>query len=123
MSATRKECISSHKPDYLKNRKRKKLLKDEGALVADEVERTTLLHLLYRKRIKSNYKDIDTFLSEIIASEQICDDLAAIVWRLNSVLEYYISRYIGVKRLENECNSFDLHSEMDWLSKRMELYY
>ena len=86
------------------------------------MENTTLLHLLYRKRIKSNYKDIDTFLSEIIDSEQICDDLSAIVWRVNSVLEYYISGYIGVKTLENERKSFDLHSEMDWLSERMELY-
>jgi hypothetical protein len=78
--------------------------------------------LLYRKRIKANYKDIDTFLSEIIASEQICDDLAAIVWRVNSVLGYYISRYIGVKKLKEAYKSFDIYSEMGWLSERMNFY-
>ena len=122
LCATRKECISSHKPEYLKKFKRKRLLKDEDKLVAAEVENTTLLHLLYRKRIKANYKDIDTFLSEIIDSEQICDDLATIVWRVNSVLEFYISRYIGMKKLENERKSFDLYAEMNWLAERMRLY-
>lgn len=122
LCATRKECISLHKPEYLKRFKRKRLLKGEDESVAAEVENTTLLHLLYRKRIKANYKDIDTFLSELIDSEQICDDLAAIVWRVNSVLEFYISRYIGVKKLEKERESFDLYSEMDWLAERMKLY-
>ena len=122
LSATRKECISSHKPDYLKRFKRNRLHKNEESSVAAEVENTTLLHLLYRKRIKANYKDIDTFLSEIIDSEQICDDLAAIVWRVNSVLEYYISRYIGIKKIKETYKSFDIYSEMGWLSKRMDFY-
>lgn len=122
LCATRKECISDYKPDYLKSKKRKRLQKGEQNLVADGVEKTTLLHLLYRKRIKANYKNVDTFLSEWIASEQICDDLAAIVWSVNSVLGFYLSRYIGVKRMKKEYESFDCNSEMDWLSERIELY-
>ena len=59
---------------------------------------------------------------ERIDSEQICDDLATIVWRVNSVLEFYISRYIGMKKLENERKSFDLYAEMNWLAERMRLY-
>jgi hypothetical protein len=63
--------------------------------VSKKLGYTNLLSLLYRKRIKSNYRDIDTFLSESINAEKILDDLIHIVSCLNFVQETYLYKALG----------------------------
>lgn len=56
---------------------------------------TSLLSLLYRKRIKANYKDIDTFVCEELDAARLYRDLIAIVSLLNATHECYVAKAIG----------------------------
>lgn len=57
---------------------------------------TSILSLLYRKRIKSNYRDIDTFLSEDLMAGALYDDLIQVVSCLNLVHEAFVARAVGL---------------------------
>lgn len=69
--------------------------------VSKKLGYTNLLSLLYRKRIKSNYRDIDTFLSESINADKILDDLIHIVSCLNFAQETYIYKALGKNKYSN----------------------
>lgn len=66
--------------------------------VSKKVGYTNLLSLLYRKRIKSNYRDIDTFLTERIDADKIVKDLIHIVSCLNFIHETYLYKALGKNR-------------------------
>ncbi len=62
---------------------------------------TSILSLLYRKRIKANYRDIDSLLHEEIDAEALYRHLLRVVGALNFVHEAYIALMLGCGALEN----------------------
>jgi uncharacterized protein (UPF0332 family) len=55
-----------------KNKKQKRNLSEsEWQIVANKIKETNILHLLYRKRIKSNYREIDSFTYENLKADYI----------------------------------------------------
>lgn len=62
---------------------------------SNKVGPTSLMSLLYRKRIKANYQDIDTFLHPDLDAPAVFGALAQCVWCLNFVHEAFISAAIG----------------------------
>ncbi len=80
---------------------RKKLNPQLWEIVSNSIGNTTLLDLLYRKRIKANYLDIDTFSSAHFRGLEMSDCLSTIIDRFNFVNECYIAKAIGFGELKN----------------------
>lgn len=80
-----------------KGNKRKKLNPAMWNQVSSSVGNTTILDLLYRKRIKANYQDIDTFSSNQFKGIEVLENLCSIVNRLNLINEIYVAKAIGLE--------------------------
>jgi hypothetical protein len=81
--------------------------------VSTRVGPTSILSLLYRKRIKANYRDIATFLSEDLQPQQLYADLITIVRSMNLVHEAYIAKMLGrdsYLSIQASCTSYDFLS-------------
>ena len=102
LSATREKRL-----DYLKNSNfkkkfktkrggnRKNLTEANWQQVSDSLGVTSLLSLLYRKRITANYNDIGTIISDYLDGEKLIIDLIAIVRSCNMTIEHLIYSAIG----------------------------
>jgi hypothetical protein len=75
---------------------KKRLTVAEWSRVSAGLGRTSLLSLLYRKRIKSNFGDIDTFLNPNIDAAPLFNDLIHVVACLNFTHELMIAQAIGL---------------------------
>lgn len=103
------------------NRKNKKSLSEKDwNIVASKIKETNLLHLLYRKRIKSNYRDIDSFNNEYIKADYIHKSLIGIVKHLNFVHEMYICKMIGVEIFDSLYFEYSKGKDISFLIKRKE---
>lgn len=81
---------------------------------------TSLLSLLYRKRIKSNYRDIDTYFSDQLDPTQVYADLVHLTSTLNLVHETYISAALGFesyRRIAECANDPDHRFVLDRLAE------
>lgn len=67
---------------------------------------TTILNILYRLRIKANYRDIETFLNADIAFEPFHSNIALIVDYLNFLHEAYFAKAVGTETYEYILNGF-----------------
>lgn len=67
--------------------------------VSASLGKTSWLCLLYRKRIKSNYKDIDTFLSEDFATRYVLEGLLRFTDVFNFVNEINVCKSIGIEEV------------------------
>lgn len=86
---------------------------------------TSLLHFLYRLRIKSNYKNVGTFLAnapdEKIAS--FSKNLNLICTYTNALNEIIIARRIGKKSMLKIMNEFiNKHQNTKAIEKRLKIY-
>lgn len=99
LSGTRKHDLKEKKKDFqLKTAagKNKKNFTDaDWKKVSEKLGHTSVVSLLYRKRIKSNYHEIDTFLSSHIDGTNIFSSLRHIVQCLNLIHEAQIAKAIG----------------------------
>jgi len=86
--------------------------------VAASVGPTALLSLLYRKRIKANYRDIDTFLHPDLDAEALYSHLLQIVSSVNFIHEALIAKALGVHGLEGVISGFR-SSTMPYAAKRL----
>ncbi len=104
LSGTRKIDLAEKKKDmkfFTKTGKRKLAFKmDDWIKVSDKLGKTSLLSLLYRKRIKANYRDIDTFLSPEIDGAGIFRSLRQVVSTLNLVHEAFVAKQLGAAKFE-----------------------
>ncbi len=117
LSGTRKQDLEEKKKDIrllTKAGKRKRAFRsDDWSQVSERLGRTSLLSLLYRKRIKANYRDIDTFLSPQIDGSGIFCSLQQIVDSLNLIHEAMIAKIIGAtdfEKLQSDLSSKDFSS-------------
>jgi uncharacterized protein (UPF0332 family) len=84
--------------------KRKNLSTAKWQRVSDATGHTTIMDLLYRKRIKANYQDIDTFSSTQFKGLEVLTNLSAVVSRLNLINETYIAKAVGLNNYEAMLN-------------------
>ncbi len=112
LKATREKDLRERKRSMTfkaKSGKRKKNLTEmEWTKVSDSLGRTSVLSLLYRKRIKSNYQEIDTFLNPNINATTLFRDLVHVVSCLNLTHELTIAHAIGMstyRRLQSRLPS------------------
>jgi uncharacterized protein (UPF0332 family) len=104
-----------------KNKRQKQnLSENEWQIVASKIKETNFLHLLYRKRIKSNYRDIDSFTYENLKAHSIHKSLIGIVKNLNFVHEMYIYKIIGSETYLQFYQEYTKGKEMDFLDRRFE---
>jgi hypothetical protein len=100
LRATRNQDLKAKKQDLnfktSKGQKRKSLRKADWEVVSGKLGPTALLHLLYRKRIKANYHDIETFLHPELEPHRMYRALLAIVGAINFVHEAFIARAAGL---------------------------
>lgn len=108
LKATREIKLIEKAPDLKfknkKGQKRKKLSPLMWQQVSDSLGHTTIMDLLYRKRIKANYQDIDTFSSIHFKGHEVLSNLGIIVNRLNLINEAYIAKAIGIGKYQEMLN-------------------
>lgn len=80
---------------------KKALTKSEWARVAQAEGNTTILHFLYRKRIKANYRHIETYLHEAIDAPLVFDSLVHVVTCFNFVHEAFLRALAGTNRFDH----------------------
>ena len=91
--------------DRLKNQRhktktgklKKKFTDEEYNKASSQEGHTSILSFLYRKRVKSNYHDIDSFLSSQLEADTIFASILSVVDCLHAVHEAYIIKAIGKK--------------------------
>src|SRR5690606_27991013 len=91
----------------LKNKpgqKRKNLNSAKWQRVSEATGHTTIMDLLYRKRIKANYQDIETFSSTQFKGLEVLTNLSLVVGRLNLINETYIAKAVGLDNYEAMLN-------------------
>ena len=90
---------------------KKQLSSAEWDKVSEQLKKTSWLCLLYRKRIKANYRDIDTFLSDELDLKNTLNALIKIVNVLNFTNEINIYKAIGKEIVEWSNNRYDFLPE------------
>jgi uncharacterized protein (UPF0332 family) len=101
LKSTREIDLDKRKKDNLNLRTksgsiRKSYKEKHWKTVSSKVGPTGLLCLLYRKRIKSNYREIDTFTASSLNPIPIFNALTEIVKEIAQVNESYIAAAIGI---------------------------
>lgn len=108
LKATREIKLDDKAPDLKfkngKGQRRKKLSPEMWQQVSNALGHTTIMDLLYRKRIKANYQDIDTFSSSQFKGIEVLTSLSEVVNRLNLINETYIAKAIGLDNYEAMLN-------------------
>jgi hypothetical protein len=99
-----------------RGKRKKNLTSNDWKMVSESLGRTTVLSLLYRKRIKSNYGDIDTFLNPTITAAPLFQNLIHVVDCLNFTHEVTIARAIGLPAYTKLLTQ--LNSVPEFLEKR-----
>jgi len=88
-----------------------RLTPSEWQTISDKVPKTSWLCLLYRKRIKANYQDIDTFLNIDFELSTLLISIVDLVNILNLVNEINIYNSIGDRLREWSVDRFDFANE------------
>lgn len=103
LNSTREYKLSESGKEFKKRtqNKVKKLNESQLLEVSKNIGNTTILDFLYRKRIKSNYQDTDTFTSELLDGRTIIEELCHMVENYNLITESYIYKRIGKKGFQN----------------------
>lgn len=83
-----------------RDKPKKALTRTDWARVAQAEGNTTILHFLYRKRIKANYRHIETYLDEAIDAPLIFDSLIHVVTCFNFVHEAFLRAIAGTARFD-----------------------
>jgi len=104
--STRRMHLEDKKPDLkIRTKDGKKLKKsfrkEDWERVSSALGKTSWLCLLYRKRIKSNYRDIDTFLSPRFETESVLGGLVAFTNVFNLINEINIVNHLGSHELRS----------------------
>lgn len=106
LKSTREIKLTEKAPDIIKNLKlktttgkpKKNLSQFEWNKVSTSIGVTSILDILYRKRIKANYQDTDVFTYEKLKGRDLLENLCNIVNRINLVNEAYVAKAIGVEK-------------------------
>jgi len=100
---------------------RKKLSPAMWQMVSQSLGHTTIMDLLYRKRIKANYQDIETFSSKHFKGLEVLTNLSVIVSKLNLINETYVAKAIGIDSYENILGQHLKSVNNETVQKRFEI--
>jgi hypothetical protein len=99
LNATRKSDLQDRLSRQIaktkSNQPKKRFSDAEYSIASNNLGLTSILSLLYRKRIKSNYGNIDSLLSSELNADKIFPSLIAVVDCIHAINEAYICRAIG----------------------------
>lgn len=99
LSATReidlKDRLSKSKHKTKSGRPKRRFSDEDFAKASMSEGVTSILSYLYRKRIKSNYEDVDSILSQHLNASEVYDCLLLILRSFNLIHEGYIIQCIG----------------------------
>lgn len=104
-----------------KGKRLKNLKPDHWQKLSDSIGVTTCIDLLYRKRIKGNYQDIETYSSPHFKGKEVLDFLVNIVDRINLMTEAYCAKAISFDSYEAKVNNFLDSVENQKLRDRLEI--
>jgi uncharacterized protein (UPF0332 family) len=124
--STRELKLAERAPDIVKNLKlrtssgvyKKNLSSLDWQKVSSSIGITSILDMLYRKRIKANYQDIDVFTYEKLKGKDILENLCSVVNRINLVNETYVAKAIGLEKYNEIVNNHLKRTPNSALKKR-----
>lgn len=123
LKSTRERSLEEKKHEMKFRTKRgtpkKNLAEEEWARVSERLGPTSVLSLLYRKRIKAHYRDIDTFADANVDAAQIHRSLVHVVDCLNLVHEAIIAAAAGLDSYEGHVAAFTRRREAEFLERRL----
>ncbi len=93
------ERKTGHKLTTKRGTRKKAFSQTDWSHVARALGATSIMSLLYRKRIKANYRDIDSFLHPALDAPVAYNNILRIVQALNISHEVYIARALGLQYL------------------------
>lgn len=120
-----REVMSDNKAPKMKFRAksgqlRKNLTPEMWEKVSDSIGFTTIMDFLYRKRIKANYLDIETFNAAEFKGALVLENLSKVVNRLNLTNETFIAKAIGIDEYERILGKHLATVNNEIASKRLE---
>lgn len=99
LCATRTRDLKAYKPKMKLQTKagkpKKKFSRDDWDRTSKKLGPTSILSLLYRNRIKSNYVEIDTYLSDDLDTDTVFRSLVHVVHCLNLIHEAKLRDVVG----------------------------
>ncbi|RCS28216.1 hypothetical protein DUT90_01135 [Polaribacter sp. WD7] len=99
---------------------RKTFKKEHWDIIYKSIPTTSVFNLLYRLRIKANYRDIESFINADIDFKSFHKSLGKLIYYLNFVHEAYIAKAIGIDNYEKILNEFPSHLNRETAIKRFE---
>ena len=100
--------------------KRKNLTSVHWTQVSNSIGPTSILDFLYRKRIKGNYQDIETYNCPYFDGQSVLTDLISTVNRLNLCNESYLSKAIGFENYKSIAQNHLGNVDNSLLERRIE---
>ena len=88
---------------------RKSLTKRHWDIIYATIPITSIFNLLYRLRIKANYRDIESFINADIDFKKFHSSLGELIYYLNFLHEAYIAKTIGINNYEKILTKFPSH--------------
>lgn len=123
LAATRRISLEEKRPDFKFKTKRgqpkNRLTETDWERVAGSVGATSLLSLLYRKRIKANYRDIDTFAFSGVDSAKIHLNCLKVVTALNFIHECMIAAAVGWETFDSWASEFLRDCDLERVERRL----
>ncbi len=106
LKSTRKQQLEEKKSDHkimTKDGKKRKVNYNaaDWETVSSSLGKTSWLCLFYRKRIKSNYHNIGTFLSFHFDTDKVLNGLSEFVWVFNLANEINIVNHLGIEAIKS----------------------
>ena len=101
-----------------KNEFRKAFNKNHWDIIYTTIPVTSVFNLLYRLRIKANYRDIESFINADIDFKSFHSSLGDLISYMNFIHEAYIAKAIGIKEYEKILNDFPSHLNDNTAIKR-----
>lgn len=125
LGSTREKRLEDKKEDFKHKFRTKtgayrvRFEKEHWQQVSSALGPTSIVDFLYRKRIKGNYEDIETYSSEHFDGLSVLRNLVKVVNRINLVNETYIAKAIGYKNLNIIADSHLKKVDNSKLRKRL----
>lgn len=129
LKSTREMKLAERAPDIVKNLKlktakgayKKNLSSTDWQKVSSYIGITSILDILYRKRIKANYHDVDVFTYEKLKGKDVLENLCMVVDRMNLVNETYVAKAIGLEKYNEIVNNHLKRTPNKALKKRHDI--
>ncbi|MDI9312641.1 MAG: hypothetical protein QM535_20695 [Limnohabitans sp.] len=124
IEARKKDKQTSKTPFQTLNKKeaKKSLTKNEWKEISNRQWDTTIMDMLYRLRIKSNYEEVNSFIDADYDVSNIIEQLKKIVFKLNFVNECYIAKLISFEKLGELVNKFPIKTQDNYILCRFNEY-